>query len=85
MVGLLLRCLPAQQVLLMGITAPLYTINFVSDSFSLWDLSFAAICLLGLTIAYFADTQLNQFVSANEQRQRQGKPKELLLDSGLWR
>ncbi|ELR17431.1 uncharacterized protein ACA1_061710 [Acanthamoeba castellanii str. Neff] len=49
-----------------------------------WDPLIAGLCLAGIVVAYFADTQLCAFMHANEQRARQGKPKVLILNSGLW-
>jgi steroid 5-alpha reductase family enzyme len=49
-----------------------------------WDPLIAGLCLAGIVVAYFADTQLRAFMQANEQREKQGKPKTLILNSGLW-
>lgn len=49
-----------------------------------WDSLFALLGLAGIIVAYFADTQLRQYMMSNEERERQGKPKQILLNSGLW-
>lgn len=110
----------AQQVLLVGVTLPFYSIYFptlspLPASFSIadllglrtlltplegpialpalppgpafnpvWDSLFASLGLAGIVVAYFADTQLYEYMLNNEQRARQGKPKQILLNHGLW-
>jgi len=53
-------------------------------SFDVWDAMIVALCLAGILIAYFADTQLHAFMAANEKLEKQGKPKVLILNTGLW-
>ncbi|KAL6070683.1 3-oxo-5-alpha-steroid dehydrogenase [Balamuthia mandrillaris] len=78
----------SQQPMLVGICLPLYAVHHGNGE--AWGLSWgeglcAAGCVAGLWIAYVADTQLREFMLANERRAARGEPKELLLDRGLWR
>lgn len=43
------------------------------------------ICFCGIIIAYYADTQLHNFVSTNEKLKEVGMPPIPNLDKGLWR
>ena len=49
------------------------------------DILATVLALTGITIAYFSDTQLYHYMSANERLVREKKPKVPLLDTGLWR
>ncbi|GFP80720.1 uncharacterized protein c594.04c [Phtheirospermum japonicum] len=75
----------SQQVFLMGICFPLYIVHSQDRQLNSWDLVAALICLTGVTIAYFADTQLHNFVSRNEKLKNLGQPLVPNLDQGLWR
>ncbi|CAL8465232.1 g4767 [Coccomyxa elongata] len=75
-----------QQLMLVGITLPLYSVHASALPWNpIWDGAAAAGCLLGIGIAAIADTQLHEFLTANERRQAGGKPPVLLLNTGLWR
>lgn len=75
----------SQQVLLVGITIPFY---FVFASSKPWDpvLDTLAVgmAFTGIVVAYFADTQLNEFMQMNERRKANGQPPIHILNSGLW-
>ncbi|CAN0889125.1 Uncharacterized protein C594.04c [Linum grandiflorum] len=75
----------SQQVFLMGITLPMYIIHTVNKPLNIYDFVAVATCLTGIVIAYFADTQLHEFVTRNEKLTEIGKPKVANLDSGMWR
>lgn len=72
------------QIFLIGICLPLYTIHSVDAPLNIWDFVSSAICLTGIVMAYFADTQLHEFVTQNQKLKEQGKPKIPNLDTGLW-
>ncbi|KAL3642093.1 hypothetical protein CASFOL_012908 [Castilleja foliolosa] len=75
----------SQQVFLIGICFPLYIVHSQDKQLNAWDLVAALICLTGVTVAYFADTQLHNFVSRNEKLKRLGQALVPNLDGGLWR
>ncbi|KAK6115720.1 hypothetical protein DH2020_007989 [Rehmannia glutinosa] len=75
----------SQQVFLMGICLPLYVVHSKDKQLNMWDVVAALVCLSGVTIAYFADTQLHNFVSRNEHLKHLGKALVPNLDQGLWR
>ncbi|KAL6504769.1 hypothetical protein OROHE_023527 [Orobanche hederae] len=75
----------SQQVLLMGICSPLYVIHSHDSQLNKIDVIAALICLTGVTVAYFADTQLNNFITRNENLKNLGQPLVRNLDKGLWR
>ncbi|KAL0366014.1 UNVERIFIED_CONTAM: hypothetical protein Sradi_3491500 [Sesamum radiatum] len=74
----------SQQVFLMGICLPLYAVHSKDRQLNIWDLVAALVCLTGVTIAYFADTQLHNFVSRNEKLKQLGEALVPNLDEGLW-
>ncbi|CAN1157017.1 Uncharacterized protein C594.04c [Linum perenne] len=74
----------SQQVFLMGITLPMYVIHSVDKPLTVVDFVAVAICLTGIVIAYFSDTQLHEFVTRNEKLSEVGKPKVANLDTGMW-
>lgn len=84
MVMLYLCYLTLLQVFLMGICLPLYVVHSKDRQLNIWDLVAALICLTGVTIAYFADTQLHNFVSRNEKLKQLGQALVPNLDEGLW-
>ncbi|KAL1561105.1 hypothetical protein AAHA92_03851 [Salvia divinorum] len=75
----------AQQVFLMAVTMPFYVIHSNQKQLSIWDAVAAATCLAGVTIAYFADTQIHSFVGRNERLEKGGEALVQVLDEGLWR
>ncbi|EYU36802.1 hypothetical protein ABFS82_14G301600 [Erythranthe guttata] len=74
----------AQQVFLMGICLPLYVVHSKDKQLNIWDLLASLVCLTGVTIAYFADTQLHNFVTRNERLKKLGQDLVPNLDEGLW-
>ncbi|WCJ22557.1 hypothetical protein M5689_004641 [Euphorbia peplus] len=74
----------SQQVFLIGICLPFYTIHSVDKPLNFWDVVGIAICLCGVLTAYFADKQLHEFVTRNEKLKELGKPLMPNLDKGLW-
>ncbi|MED6217929.1 hypothetical protein PIB30_022220 [Stylosanthes scabra] len=74
----------SQQVFLIALSLPLYIVHSVNKPLSIWDLVAIVVCVCGIVIAYFADTQLYDFVIRNNQLKDLGKPMMPVLDSGLW-
>lgn len=74
----------SQQIFLFGICLPLYVVHSVDEPMNIWDLVAAGVCLCGIVIAYFADTQLHNFVTRNTKLKELGKPVVPNLDRGLW-
>lgn len=75
----------SQEVFLVGICLPFYAVFSSNLPWNLVDLVATIICISALIIAYYADTQLHHFVTENNQRKKEGKAPNLLLDTGLWR
>lgn len=59
-------------------------VHTVDKPLNPWDFAAIAVCISGIVIAYFADTQLHQFVTRNTKLKELGKPVVLNLDTGLW-
>lgn len=74
----------SQQVFLMGICSPIYVVHSEDKHLNVWDFVAAIVCLTGIIIAYFADTQLHNFVSRNERRKQDGRALVPTLDEGIW-
>ncbi|KAG4950826.1 hypothetical protein JHK85_044693 [Glycine max] len=74
----------SQQMFLIALSLPLYAVHTVNQPLNMWDLVATVVCLCGIVIAYFADTQLYEFVSRNNKLKGLGKPVVSVLDSGLW-
>ncbi|KAK6802297.1 hypothetical protein RDI58_000077 [Solanum bulbocastanum] len=74
----------SQQVLQMGICLPLYIIHSVDKPLVFLDFVAIAICLSGITIAFYADTELHNFITKNQKLQQLGQPMVPILDKGLW-
>lgn len=75
----------SQQVFLIGICLPLYVVHTKDRQINAWDVVAALVCLTGVTVAYFGDTQLHNFVSRNTRRKQLGQALVQNLDEGLWR
>ncbi|CAA6656434.1 unnamed protein product [Spirodela intermedia] len=75
----------SQQVFLIGICLPMYAVHSSNRPWGAWDSLAAAVCIAGITIAYFADTQLHRFVTRNRALEELGAPTVPTLDTGLWR
>lgn len=74
-----------QQVFLIGICLPLYVVHSVNRPCNIWDFLAIIVCLLGVVVAYIADTQLYNFVTTNNKLKELGKPTVPNLDKSLWR
>ncbi|KAM4094730.1 hypothetical protein ACB094_06G216100 [Castanea mollissima] len=74
----------SQQVFLIGVCLPLYVVHSVDMPLNNWDFVAIIVCMCGVVIAYFADTQLHEFVTRNNKLKELGKPVVLNLDKGLW-
>lgn len=73
-----------QQVFIIALSLPFYVVHTMKQPLSIWDLVAIVACVCGIVIAYFADTQLYDFVSSNDKLKGLGKPVVPVLDSGLW-
>lgn len=60
-------------------------IHSVNVPLNIWDFVAVIVCICGIVVAYFADTQLHEFVSRNNEFKEAGKPVVANLDEGLWR
>ena len=60
-------------------------IHSVNVPLNIWDFVAIIVCICGIVVAYFADTQLHEFVSRNNEFKKVGKPVVANLDEGLWR
>lgn len=72
------------QVFLMGICMPLYIAHVKEKQMNIWDFIGTLICLAGVTIAYYADSQLDYFVRRNNELKQLHQPLVPTLDEGLW-
>lgn len=62
----------------------MYAIHSSDKPWNIWDSLATVACLSGIVIAYFADTQLYEFVSKNETLSKHGAPSVPNLDTGIW-
>ncbi|XP_051213054.1 uncharacterized protein C594.04c [Lolium perenne] len=74
----------SQQIFLIGICLPIYAIHSSDQPLGIWDLMATVACIAGVVIAYFADTQLHEFVTSNEKLKQVGEPTVPTLEDGLW-
>eukprot|EP00884_Botryococcus_braunii_P023361 jgi/Botrbrau1/9709/Bobra.0388s0004.1 len=75
-----------QQVMLMGLCAPLLPVHKSSSPWDpIWDTAALLMCASGILIAWRADNELYAFTQENVRRRRQGLAPLRLLESGLWR
>ena len=81
-----------QQLMLVGLCLPMFGVFFARfyGAAALpwshaWDTPAALMCLVGVLIAFVADTQLYEFVTANKRRVANGASRVLVLETGLWR
>lgn len=80
-------CFASQQIFLVGITAPLYTLYYGGawrPPIGPLDGLAAVVALSGVALAGFADTQLHAFVTRNERLDAAGLPRVQILDTGVW-
>ncbi|CAM8963422.1 unnamed protein product [Rhodiola kirilowii] len=75
----------SQQIFLIGVCLPMYAVHSVDKTFNVWDMVALGICVTGVVMAYFADTQLHEFVTRNAKLKQLGEPLVPNLDKGLWR
>ncbi|KAJ0974483.1 hypothetical protein J5N97_016448 [Dioscorea zingiberensis] len=75
----------SQQIFLIGICLPMYAIHMNDKPWDKWDSLAAVACIIGIIIAYYADTQLYDFVQRNERLKELDAPTVPNLDKGLWR
>jgi len=84
----------SQQPMLVGLCLPLFAIHFQEGQEpqpkrpwgeSSLDWVAVVVCVVGLCVAYRADTDLQAFMEANEARFAAGVPKVKVLEEGLWR
>lgn len=68
----------------MGICLPLYIVHSVDKPLTFLDFVAITICLCGITIAFYADTELHNFIIKNKKLQQLGQPMVPILDKGLW-
>ncbi|KAK7258398.1 hypothetical protein RIF29_23972 [Crotalaria pallida] len=74
-----------QQVFLIGLSLPFYVVHSINNHpLNVWDLVAIVICVSGIIIAYFADTQLYNFVTRNNKLKGLDEPLVPILNSGLW-
>ncbi|WOL06151.1 hypothetical protein Cni_G14883 [Canna indica] len=64
----------SQQILLIGICLPMYAIHSSDKPSNIWHFAATIGCITGIVVAYFADTQLHEFVSRNETLSKSGEP-----------
>lgn len=69
----------------MGICMPLYVVHSENMPLNVWDFVAIGVCLSGIIIAFYADTQLHTFVSRNKKLKELSQPMVPNLDTGLWR
>lgn len=74
----------SQQLFLIGVCLPYYAVHLTNKPLNVWDFIATLVSLSGVVVAYFADTQLHDFVSRNEKLKELGKPIVANLDYGLW-
>ncbi|OAY74644.1 uncharacterized protein C594.04c [Ananas comosus] len=75
----------SQQVFLIGICLPMYAIHSSNEPWNIRDFIATIICIAGIMIAYFADTQLHNFVTKSQALREVGEKPIANLDEGLWR
>lgn len=78
------QCLTLLQILLATLSLPFYAIHSVNQPLSIVDFVATVLCSSGILIAYYADTQLHNFVTRNNNLKYVGKTIVPVLDKGLW-
>eukprot|EP01088_Endostelium_zonatum_P009147 TRINITY_DN2234_c0_g2_i1.p1 TRINITY_DN2234_c0_g2~~TRINITY_DN2234_c0_g2_i1.p1 ORF type:complete len:345 (+),score=43.67 TRINITY_DN2234_c0_g2_i1:65-1099(+) len=78
----------SQQPEVGGLTLPMWAVNLSPSArdrpFGVIDVILIVTALIGITVAYFADTQLRNFILQNEAIEKNGGKKNRLLDTGVW-
>lgn len=62
----------------------MYAVHSSKNPWNAWDIVATIVCISGIVIAYFADTQLFNFVESNNKLKKIGAPTVPNLDKGLW-
>ncbi|XP_078447925.1 3-oxo-5-alpha-steroid 4-dehydrogenase (DUF1295) [Wolffia australiana] len=75
----------SQQVFLIGICLPVYAVHSSEKGWDGWDAIASGICVGGIAIAGFADTQLYRYMEKNRSLETIGEAPVLNLETGLWR
>ncbi|KAK9145927.1 hypothetical protein Sjap_005830 [Stephania japonica] len=75
----------SQQIFLIGICLPMYAIHCSEKPLNVYDFVATVVCVAGIVFAYFADTQLQDFVVRNKKLKEHGEPAVNTLNKGLWR
>lgn len=78
----------AQHPMIVGISLPLYSVQFgpkADTPWGLFDTIATLLSLLGILIAFIADNQLRAYMLESEQLKQKGQPKVPILLTGLWR
>lgn len=78
----------AQHPMIVGISLPLWSNCFGPHAEVKWfwlDYVATILGLSGIITAYVADNQLRDFMMENEKLKEEGKPKNPILNTGLWR
>ncbi|KAL4187117.1 hypothetical protein AMTRI_Chr09g17210 [Amborella trichopoda] len=75
----------SQHAFLIGICLPMYAVHTSKKPWNGWDSVATIICMSGIIVAYFADTQLYNFVQKNNLLKDLSMPGIPNLDKGLWR
>lgn len=63
----------------------MYAIHSSNEPWNIRDFIATIICIAGIMIAYFADTQLHNFVTKSQALREVGEKPIANLDEGLWR
>lgn len=74
----------SQQIFLVGICLPIFEVHNSQQPWNAWDYIATLVCTTGIVFAYFADTQLYNFVCKNKLLRDLGAPAEPILEKGLW-
>ncbi|MED6206197.1 hypothetical protein PIB30_024489 [Stylosanthes scabra] len=75
------------QIFLIALSLPMYVVHSVDQPLAMWDLVASLVCVSGIAIAYFADTELHKFVMSRSKKLREGGDEAVappVLESGLW-
>mmetsp|Transcript_17909 Transcript_17909/g.50452 ORF Transcript_17909/g.50452 Transcript_17909/m.50452 type:complete len:448 (+) Transcript_17909:3-1346(+) len=75
----------SQQVMLFGITLPLYHIYSDASPWNAFDTAAMVLCMFGIGFACTADSQLHQYMVAKAEAKKNDEPFPVVLDTGVWR
>ncbi|KAH9321774.1 hypothetical protein KI387_016413 [Taxus chinensis] len=74
----------SQQIFLVGVCLPIYAIHNSQHPWNALDYFATLVCTTGIIFAYFADTQLYNFVQKNKILRELGATTKPNLEEGLW-